>query len=77
MLCSEDSEVLAQAAQKGCGCPVPGGAEGQPEPQQGAGTGRALRSFQPKSPCDYATLRIHNSITPNDTLALAAVIHAP
>ena len=24
-----DGEVLAQAAQRGCGCPVPGGVQGQ------------------------------------------------
>ena len=25
----ESGEVLAQAAQKGCGCPIPGGVRGQ------------------------------------------------
>ena len=25
----EDGEVLEQAAQRGCGCPVPGGVQGQ------------------------------------------------
>ena len=29
VLNSESTEVLEQAAQRGCGCPVPGGVQGQ------------------------------------------------
>ena len=29
VLCYESGEVLQQATQRGCGCPVPGGVQGQ------------------------------------------------
>jgi len=29
VLCRESGEVLEQAAQGGCGCPIPGGVQGQ------------------------------------------------
>jgi len=59
ILDSKDGEALAQAAQRSCGRPIPGGVQGQagwgfgqpglvggvPAPGRGAGTGWSLRSL--------------------------------
>jgi len=68
----ESGEVLEQAAQIGCGCPIPGGVQGQVEWAPGQGVpdrevvgpacGRGLEldgpwgPFQPKPVCDSVIL---------------------
>jgi len=65
VLHTERGEVLAQAAQTGCGCPIPGGVQDQvgwgpvqdlevggPACKQGVGAARSLRSLPTQPFCD-------------------------